>query len=275
MSFSRRHLLAAASAIAAVVLIIVGVLASGSRSSNQRTRRAVGTPSTTTAARPAGPGGWQPVPPATDVPAQTAVQQEYDSALASGIGSSPSLVTARIARTPPPGFSTGWPALAVASTPQQWTDEFTKQLLGIDFAHQSRAGLARWLTAEEAPELLPGVPASVADKVLYLSLFDTASFGGSTSPVPSAAAWAADASAGTTWAVSDLTVQPDPRFSQMVAAGWEPVDQRFAVEDVSGLLDVTQGGSRSARRFSMVVYVGSAHWHPGYGTVLVDDWKES
>ena len=275
MRITRRSLIAAGSVAAVVVLIIAGVLTSGSASPGRRTRQAVGPPPTTTSVRPGGSGEWRAVPPVTDVPAQTAVQQRYDSALASGIGSSPSLIAARTARTPPPGFSTGWPALAVADTPQQWTDEFAQELLTIDFAHQSRAGLGRWLTAEEAPELLPGVPASVADKVLYLSLFDAASFGGSPSPIPSAAAWATDAAAGTRWAVSDLTVQPDPRFSQMVAAGWEPLDQRFAVEDVSGLLDVSEGGSRSARRFSMAVYVGSAHWHDGYGTVLVNDWKES
>lgn len=275
MRIARKNLIVAVSATAVAALIIIGLLASGSRSSDQRGRRAVGQTSTTAAAPSSGSRQWRPVPPVTDVPTQTAVQQEYDSALASGIGSSPSLDAARTAQTPPPGVSTGWPALPPATDPEQWTGEFTQQLLTIDFAHQSRTALGRWLTAEEAPELLPGVPASVADKVLYLSLFDPVSFGGGPSPIPSDAGWAANAAAGTTWSVTDLSVQPDPRFSRMVAAGWEPVDQRFAVEDVAGLLDVSQGGSRSSTRFSMVVYLGSAHWHPGYGTVLVDDWKES
>jgi hypothetical protein len=54
-----------------------------------------------------------------------------------------------------------------------------------------------------------------------------------------------------------------------------PVDQRFAAWDVSGVLTATSGSSSLQRHFSMVVYVGSAHWHPGYGTVLVNNWKET
>ena len=55
------------------------------------------------------------------------------------------------------------------------------------------SALAAWLQAQEAPELIPGVPGSVADKVLYISLLDPALFGGQ--PTPSAVAsaqWAAD-----------------------------------------------------------------------------------
>jgi hypothetical protein len=111
--------------------------------------------------------------------------------------------------------------------------------------------------------------------VLYLSLFETAATGGTASPVPDPVTWAADARAGVRWSVSNLVVQADPQFSQIVASGWEPVDQRFAVEDVTGLLPVAHGSTRTRTNFSMTVYVGSAHWHDGYGTVLVNDWKEN
>jgi hypothetical protein len=47
------------------------------------------------------------------------------------------------------------------------------------------------------------------------------------------------------------------------------------VEDVSGVLRVTQGKVSTTRHFSMVIQVGSAHWRDGYGTVLVSDWKVS
>jgi hypothetical protein len=114
----------------------------------------------------------------------------------------------------------------------------------------------------------------VQGEVLYLSLFDAAALG-SSSPIPDQATWVADARAGVRWEVSDLLAQTDPEFSRVVASGWQPVDQRFTVEDVSGLLTVTRNGAVARRRFSMAVYVGSAHWHPGYGTVLVDDWKET
>ena len=135
-------------------------------------------------------------------------------------------------------------------------------------------GLGAWLSAEEAPELLPGVPQQVHNKVLFLSLFDAKAFGGA-SPIPDQPTWDAFARSAVRWAVSDVFVQADPTFSQIAASGWEPVDQRFAVEDVFGVLTATGGRSPIRRTFSMAVYVGSAHWHPGYGTVLVDDWKES
>ena len=52
-------------------------------------------------------------------------------------------------------------------------------------------------------------------------------------------------------------------------------DIRAAVEDVSGVLAITQGKATTTERFSVMVQVGSARWHDGYGTVLVSDWKEA
>lgn len=273
--FQRRHLLVAGAAATFAVLLIAGVVAALVGPSRHRPQTA---PTATAAAPVLSPphtSGWTPVPPATDAPAETAVQQQYDQALASGLAASSSLQAAEAAQVPGPGFSASWPALPAANTPEQWVSEFTRELLDIDFAHQPRAGLGRWLSAEEAPELLPGVPASVANKVLYLSLFDTAALGGDTSPLPGASTWSANAGGGVRWHVSHLLIQADPQFSRIVASGWQPVDERFAVEDVSGLLTTTGANTNTTRQFSMTVYVGSAHWHHGYGTVLVDNWKET
>ncbi|MGH9075346.1 MAG: hypothetical protein ACRDZQ_14695, partial [Acidimicrobiales bacterium] len=112
------------------------------------------------------------------------------------------------------------------------------------------------------------------NKMLYLSLFDPAGLGGTSTPIPSARRWAALARAGVRWSVSDVLIQPDSQWAQLVASGWEPTDERLAAEDVSGVLRVSRGSSTIAHRFSMVIYVGSGHWHPGYGTVLVNDWKQ-
>ncbi len=268
----RRALTAVAAPLAMVLIMVVGssVVDSGRhnphRTAKRQVPRAPLSPSPATA--------WKPVTPLTVVPPDTAVQQQYDAAFASGLSASPSLHAAEAAQVPGPAFSPSWPALAEANTPEQWSIAFARQLLDIDFAHQSRADLGRWLSAEEAPELLPGIPRDVADKVLYLSLFDANEVGGSASPIPDPATWHADAVAGVRWSVSDLVVQADPQFSQILATGWEPVDQRFAAEDVSGLLTVKRGDSPATKPFSMGLFLGSAHWHPGYGTVLVDNWKE-
>jgi hypothetical protein len=219
--------------------------------------------------------GWVASPPATVVPPATAVQQQEDQALATGLGSSASVSAAEAANVAGPATSEAWPALAVSSQPDVWTEQFVRSLLDIDFAHQSRAGLGGWLSAEEAPELLPGVPEAVQNKALYLSLFDIAAVGGGVSPVLSAAGWRAAAAAGVVWTVSDLLVQADPQWSQIVATGWQPADEHFSVEDVSGLLRTTRRGQSTAHHFSMAVYLGSAHWHAGYGTMLVNDWQES
>ena len=220
------------------------------------------------------PAGFAAEPPLTDAPTETPVQQQYDAALASGLGSSASVEVAEETPVPPPAFSAAWPPLAVTEAPERWVEEFTSELLGIDFAHQTRAALGAWLSGEEAPELLPGVPPQIQDKVLYPSLFDANAFGG-TSPIPDQATWDSYARSDVRWRASDILVEEDPTYSRIVASGWEPVDQRFAAWDVSGVLTVTSGSSSTARHFSMVVYVGSARWHPGYGTVLVDDWKET
>jgi len=74
--------------------------------------------------------------------------------------------------------------------------------------------------------------------------------------------------------VGGLLIQPDPQWMEILAAGWQPTDERFGVEDVSGQLTVKRAGASFSLRFSLAVYTGSAHWHPGYGTVLVDNWTE-
>ncbi len=273
-TLDRRHALAAGVA-AFLVALIVAVVASSSGSSHTRRTPETGPSNVPATLSPVQPQSWTAVPPLTDVPTQTPVQQQYDAALASGLAASSSVQAAEVAQVPPPGFLPPWPALPVVNTPEQWVAQFTQELLDIDFTRQTRAGLGQWLSAEEAPELLTGVPASIADKVLYLSLFDTAAVGGASSPVPDASTWTAAARAGERWSVSDLVIQADPQFSQIVASGWEPIDQRFAVEDVTGLLTIHQGQSNTTNHFSMAVYVGSAHWHDGYGTVLVNNWKEN
>jgi hypothetical protein len=166
--------------------------------------------------------------------------------------------------------------LGAQNTPEAWATEFVSGLLDVAFARQSRPALAPWLQAEEAPELIPGIPPTVADKVLYVSLLDPGLFGGQPTPIPSADRWQADARGEMSQSVSGLLVQADPSWAQMVAAGWQPSDVRMTEEDVSGTLSVHRHGDLiGTHHFQLQLIVGSSRWHDGYGTVAVAGWTES
>ena len=284
----RRRLLALGGGLAVLVVavLVVGVLgltrttAGGPRPHVQR--RDVGAASrrttpTTIASAHRTAGQFQPVAPETTVPADTPVQQSYDEAFARSFASGAN--RAELARVgalslPAPAIGGGWPTLPVANSPGAWARRFVTALLTIDFASRSRAALGPWLVAEEAPDLMPGVPAADREGGLYATVLDP-TLTGQASPIPSAAAWRSDASERISWSVADLEVGLDPGWQAMVDAGWQPVDLRSAVEDVSGVLVVRGPHGRTAHRFSLSLQVGSAHFHPGYGSVLLGGWQES
>jgi hypothetical protein len=240
-----------------------------------------GSTRTTAPAAPAAPSaaGAQPGlawhPPVTAAAAGSPVQQQYDQAFAQGLGGQPGMFQAGALAVPRPAAAGGWPLLAVADTPQQWAREFVAGLLDVNYSVADRQDLGGWLEAEEAPELLAGVPGTVADKVLYVSLLDPGLFGGQPTPVPSAPQWAGLARDRVRASVSDLLVQPDPSWSQMVAAGWQPADPRMTQLDVSGALTVSGGPEPGLRHFALTLLVGSARWHDGYGTIAVANWQET
>jgi hypothetical protein len=253
---------------------LVGVLNGGHRAtaSSHPTRQ---TDSSTTTSVPA--GGWHPVASATTLPEGSPVQQQYDKGFELGFSSASNvgmMNRAEALALPGPAIDGGWPDLPVSQTPDGWATEFVAGLLDINFARQSRNALGAWLVAEEAPDLLPGIPTGFRDRALYVSLLSPGIIGQS-SPLPSPSQWRADAEASVRWRASDLAVQLEPQWQQMIDAGWQPPDLRAAVEDVSGVLTITRGNATTTRRFSLVVQVGSARWRDGYGTVLVSDWKES
>jgi hypothetical protein len=212
--------------------------------------------------------------PSTVVPPGTPVQEQYDQALSQGLGALSGMDAARVLPVPAPAITAGWPRVAVQVTPESWASAFVSGLLNINYARQSRAALAAWLQAEEAPELVPGVPPAVADKTLYISVLDPGLFGGQPTPIASTEQWAADARAGTTQSVRGLMVQADPGWAQATAAGWQPSDVRMSEEDVSGVLELRRNGYVSSHRFAVQLLVGSARWHDGYGTVAVAGWQE-
>ena len=191
MARGRRRVLAVV--VVLVIFVVAGTLVAALAPSPHQAHRVadrsfpapVSQPSPSVAS---GSKRFTPVPPATVVPEQSPVQAQYDQALSEGLGSSATVHAAEASGVPAPAFAGGWGPLPVTYDPSTWTERVVHALLDINFARQSRAGLGSWLSAEEAPEVLPGVPAAIEDKVLYLSLFDTTAMGGGTSAVPSAGA---------------------------------------------------------------------------------------
>jgi hypothetical protein len=262
-----------------LVIVVVGLIGlTGGRRGHAKPPQAPARGRTPGASLPStrsspGPGlAWHA--PATVAPGASAAQAEYDQTFSESLGSLPGMTSAEGLAVPAPAVSGGWPRLPVEVTPERWAAAFVAGLLDVDYARQSRPALGAWLQAQEAPELLPGVPGSVADKVLYVSLLDPGPFGGQPTPVGPAAQWTAAATEGARQAVSDLMVQPDSSWAQMMAAGWQPADVRMTEEDVSGLVTVHRGARVVTHRFGLKVIVGSARWHDGYGTVAVSGWQE-
>lgn len=266
-------------------LIIVGgiaALVTGGRhaaasSSQTTTTTAAATATTTTTTASSPLSGWHAVPPATTDPQSTPVQQQYDKGFERGFSSTNNeamMAKAGSLSIPPPDIGGGWPNLPVANTPEGWSTEFVEGLLDINFAKQSRSALGSWLVAQEAPDLMPGIPTAFQQLSLYTTVY-VPSVTGQSSPVPSSSQWQANAASSVSWSVSNVETQLDPQWQQMIDAGWQPQDLRAAVEDVSGLLAIRTGKSTTTKQFSLVLQVGSGHWHDGYGSVLVSNWKVS
>lgn len=270
----RRVLLAAAAGLGALLAVVGLLTALGPTSPNHAAPSKARTASTTSTAVV---GALRALAPATTVPAETPVQQSYDDAFAQGFATPAnraSMALADALALPRPAIGGGWPALPPEDTPEGYALAFVSALLDVDFARQSRQGLGAWLLAESGPDLMPGIPSGFAERTLYTSVMAPA-LTGMASPIPSAALWARDAREGVAFSVRDLEVQLDPNWQSLVDAGWQPADERAAVEDLSGLFVVTRGRSVTRRPFSLVCQVGSARFRPGYGAVLVSDWKES
>jgi hypothetical protein len=274
----RRPRIAAGIALLVGALIIAGgitAVVTGAHRAAARSHALQQGVSSTTSFLP--PGGWNPVAPATTVPDETPVQQHFDEAFEEGLSSASNeamMARAEALALPGPAIAGGWPDLPDSETPDGWAAEFVAGLLDINFVHQSRNALGAWLVAQEAPDLMPGIPNAFEERALFVSLLEPGLIG-EPSPVPSPSQWHAEAAADLRWSATQLQTQLEPQWQSMIDAGWQPPDIRAAVEDISGVLRITRGKATATRRFSMVIQVGSAHWHDGYGTVLVSSWKES
>ena len=108
--------------------------------------------------------------------------------------------------------------------------------------------------------------------------------------MPSAAAWTADATRGMVQQASAVEVSVDPQWTSLVSGGFVPTDPLLAFVDVTGTLTsqearatgTSEGSGKpkatdpaevtTREQFKLVLTVGSALHHPGYGAVSVEDW---
>jgi hypothetical protein len=270
--------IAAVCVVVAATVTVVGVSAGnagqGTVTAGHDRRSSVTTP----AKNPTSPGRPGAVyRPRYIVPPATARQDQLASALASA--ESPQQIAAVEAiGVPAGGYSTAYQAIPAVDTTDEVTyaDAWVGELLDIDYRSQSRTGLLAWAVEGEAANTLPGVPTGVADKALYASLADP-TLGGQqgSSPVPSPARWAADAKAEVTQRVLGIETSVDPQWTSLVGEGFVPTDPLLAFVDVSGTLMTYQTSTAAGSKvqFKLVLTVGSALHHPGYGAVTVDDWS--
>ena len=277
--FHRRLVVVAA--IVVVLVISTGVVVVGGHRSSDRTAASAenrpghgsavvrsGTPTNVTTPR-------HLVTSPTIDPPQTAVQRKIDGELAQA--ETPAAIdAAKQTNVPAAEVSVLYPSIPTddRDDPTAYALAFASELLDTNYAVQSRSALLAWAEHEEAPNTLPGVPASVAAKALVLSLADPGLPGGTPSPTPSAAMWASDGQSGISQTVSNLQAEIDPDWTQIVSEGWQPRDPLMTIETVTGTVSVTTKGQVAPpESFSLTLTLGSAaHVHAGYGAVAAGNW---
>ena len=205
------------------------------------------------------------------VPPQTAVQRTVDQSLAQQSAQGTSMLTG--ATWTAPALSAPFPAIDSADVPSPslFAVAFTQELLDIDFAASTRKQLLAWANDNDAPYSLGSVPASLASRVLVVSLTESSSPGHA--PIASATMWSTFAASRISWSVSGLVVSVNPTWTQALSAGWEPVDPLMGIYDVSGVLTIsTPGHDAVVKSVFFALTLGGALLHPGYGVVALDDW---
>jgi hypothetical protein len=201
-----------------------------------------------------------------------------DQRAATVVAQNSGLIAATEACTPPtPAWSAAYPSLPRGDwrSETRYITAFVGELLDRDYRTQPRADLARWVSAESAGALLPGVPARAADNDLYASLFCPRQTHTAPGVVPPQARWAQLARQGVRVHVTHVFINPDETWVRDVAAGLTSRDPLTDDRAVNGTMTVTRHGRTVVERFALQLSVGSALHHPGYGASEIDAWTVS
>lgn len=193
-------------------------------------------------------------------------------------GLSAQAVAAAEALNPPAAaWSTEYPAVptSVRHDANGYAVAFVEELLDRNYRRQTRSALLAWSEAEAAAELFPGIPKAVAPKGLYVSLTEPSLADLTSSPVPTASQWSADATAGITQSVYSVLANPDAQWGVLVSKGFQSDDPLMTMYDVTGILSTKDGKTSRTQHFTLVLGLGSALHHPGFGAFSVAEWELS
>jgi hypothetical protein len=189
--------------------------------------------------------------------------------------SGPQVAALETLQPPSPSYTPSRPAVSTANRKDavDFAVAFTRELLDLDFAATTPGQVAAWAQAEAAGFVMSGVPLDAADNSLYASLFAPTVAGMGSwdqDPLPPPPVWARYAKEKMAWRVANLFATEDQSWAQNIASGDRFPDPLMTVEDVTGTITTTIPGQRaSSRPFKVVVGLGSALHHPGYGAVSV------
>jgi len=226
------------------------------------------TPSGVTAPNPNYHPTYQSVP-------QTPALKQIETNL--GGLSAQSVAAAEALSPPAPAWSTAYPAIptSVRNDANGYAIAFADELLDRDYRHQTRSELLAWSQAEAAAELFPGIPKAVAPKGLYVSLTEPSLADLTASPLPTAGQWSADARAGMNQSVYSVLANPDAQWGTLVSKGFQSDDPLMTMYDVTGVLTTKDGKASRTQHFTLVLGLGSALHHPGFGAFSIAEWELS
>ena len=226
------------------------------------------TPSGVTAPNPNYHPTYQSVP-------QTPALQQIETNL--GGLSAQSVAAAEALSPPAAAWSTAYPAIptSVRNDANGYAIAFADELLDRDYRHQTRSELLAWSQAEAAAELFPGIPKAVAPKGLYVSLTEPSLADLTASPLPTAGQWSADARAGMNQSVYSVLANPDAQWGTLVSKGFQSDDPLMTMYDVTGVLTTKDGKASRTQHFTLVLGLGSALHHPGFGAFSIAEWELS
>ena len=171
---------------------------------------------------------------------------------------------------PPPQASAKFPPIPASRrglSAGAYVRAWTRELLDLNFASESRGQLLAWANLNVAATPLLPIPAQ--DTPLYA----IDQLRSSPSPVPSAAMWSQLAAEHVTWQVSNVATRYRSVWQTTVTDGLVPPDPRMEMLVVTGTLTVTQPGKPvRTEQVSLDTTTATGLYETGYGIAEETHW---
>lgn len=218
--------------------------------------------------------GKVPYHPTYITPARTATQERIDHALAASVDPS-AMAQLEVLHVPAAHTSVAYPA--VPARAETAADDFATawvaELLDRNYQNQRRAQLLAWCQAEAAGFVFPGVPTTLRPRALIGSLlYPVADLGNPPYPFPTVSQWNARTASGETDQAAHLFASTTKTWNEIISAGWVPPDPLTTEVTVTGTLTERTRTASKTMQFSLMLTLGSALHHPGYGVSSAGTW---